>query len=283
MLDILEDFLNKSAGPEMRDMVVEACDCFDKIELPHYDDSYVQLLMLSDTMDVNDVLPSILSNTLEIQKGILREQNIYLNEEAKIPTYTIIIGGLYDLFHYGDKQTLSRILNNGLDSNEILAELLALTTNKTVDELLVEIDDVSRSFIVALNEHVNAIPEPELPAENQIIDMHVKLIKRFCDMIGKTDLDTVKLLDTGITVGYPFMLYGNSIGRDLEAKSVQDAAYELVAMALISVDGCENPIGIIGAYIDHYIADVDKVTRITIAVSDLVVKLKDNSGVKENS
>ena len=77
-------------------------------------------------------------------------------------------------------------------------------------------------------------------------------------------------------VGYDFNVYLTIIGRDLEDMSVITAAHELIGCALISADGNGNPIGIISKNIDNYISDMDKITKINIEITNIILKLQRN-------
>jgi hypothetical protein len=56
----------------------------------------------------------------------------------------------------------------------------------------------------------------------------------------------------------------------MEAKYI---ANELVGMCMISSDASDNPRAAIAAHLEQYVSDMDKITKIDLAVGDLLLKL----------
>ena len=79
--------------------------------------------------------------------------------------------------------------------------------------------------------------------------------------------------DRAVPVNLNFLTYAKLVGRDFESMPERMAAGNLLGMALISFDGADNPLACIQRYIEHFISDMDKVTRVSgFAARELLMK-----------
>lgn len=274
MLDILNGYLVDAAPNELRIVISEACDAFDKLDLPNYEDGFTDILMANEDVDIADTVPNIVNYITSLQKQILKEHQVELVEDTSISTYTIFINGIFDISNFTDKQLLLKTASLELDTCEVFAEVLSLVTNKTTEELLFSIETVSPFCIGSIKDLAEDIVE-ELPEVERVVRLkHITDFNTYCDYIKTRNLDIVKMIESGLDVGFPFIMYADIIGRDLESKSIERAAQELFGMAVISSDGCQNPAAIINENIDKYISNIDTVTRITMLVTDYVLGLQ---------
>jgi hypothetical protein len=274
MFKELDSYLIDAASAELKDSINEAHKAFDKIGLPNYQDGFVDILMMDDVTDRGDTLTKIINLTIELQKSILNEHEIVLIDDITINARTEFIVGLVDISNFSDKNTILKIASSDNGPNEILAEVISLVAHRTIDELLFEIESVSIACIGKLKEFAESVNETVDEDELIIKQKFINNLKQFCSLINNDKLDIIKLIMQGLDVGYMFITYANIIGRDLEIMSPKDAACELLAMALISTDGSANPLAIINSNIDNYIADIDTITKITVIVTELILKLQ---------
>lgn len=274
MLDILNTYLVDAASPELWDVLKDAHKAFDRINLPNYQDGFIDIIMNDSNVALGDTLTDIVNLTTLLQKQILKEHGVSLNQEVTVVTNTLFINSLLDLAEYEDKAQLLKIAVSSSSTNEKFAELVSLTTHKSIDDLLIDIEEVSPACISKIRD-MSEVSEDSL-TEEEIANKQKQIadLSKLCEFIETKNLDTIRLLQTGMDVGYPFIVYINVIGRDLEAKPIAYAAYELIAMALISSDGNINPTAIIAKYIENYISDIDVVTKITIQINEIILKLQ---------
>ena len=273
MLDILNQYLDTAVTVEMKTVISEAISAFDKIGFETYDNDFESVLLLSDTVNTSDTVDSIVKLIKDFQYDILKNHGIYLNEEASIEMSTLFIVGLMDIQVYNNKAELLKTTQLDLNANEVLAEVIALVCNKNADELLLVIDSVDTSFIGRLKDITD---EQETPVTEEDAIQKQKYaidIKRFANYV-QHKLQIQTLLTEGLDVGFPFIIYGNITGKDLEEMTVERASAELVGMAIVSSDGANNPLSIIRNSLDTYITNVDKATKIDIYVNKLLMGFK---------
>lgn len=272
MLDILRDYLNANATPEMVKAIDEAHQAFDRIDLQDYDTGFNNILMEDGNNDSGATMGKIVQLTLNNQYYILNEFAIQPVDEQPISRLTELINGVLDIETYEDKDMVSHILSTTMSSEEKFCELFALVSIHTVDEMLPFIGSVGNSLLVRINDLVSRKQKEQLgekeTAEEQTLITRFQCFQAYSQVPARL---TEKLLTTGIGVGMPFMVYANTIGRMFETLDPEIAAHEFIAMALISSDGSGNPQKIIATNIEHFIADVDTITKIDIIVTNFML------------
>jgi hypothetical protein len=271
MLDILDTYLASNATPELAQTIKTALTVFDKIGVDSYEQKYEELLMLDDMVDQGATLSAIVDITKNMQREILSEHSVVLHDSVGIDVMSIFISGLMLIADYDDKEQLLKITKLEEPAEEVLAELLALVTEKSAEELLVEIESVSQFLINRVAELATA--SEDVPSEEEVLQkaVHVTAYKYFCNYIQTNPLLISQLLNNGIDVGFSFAVYAKLISADLESLTPKQIAYELIAAALLSIDGIDNVRSIITENLENLVHDIDKITQVNIAVSDTLL------------
>lgn len=274
MLDVLNSYLDEVATPELKYTLEQAFALFERIELADYESSYEEILATETAQERGRVLSSVVELTRMLQKKILTEHGLTLTSEATVEIYNDVIEGILQLGNYEDASALMQMCAMDVPAAEILAELLSLVCQRNADELLVYIDSVENALIVAIQKMAQSADHEVVDAAAGVNSEYVKRLVRFCDKIGTRNLTVIESLKTGIRPGLTFTVYADLIGRGLEAMKVEDAANELVAMALLSCDGSDNPKSVIKENLEHYVSNLDMLTKIDIRVTDLLLGLQ---------
>lgn len=273
MLDILREYLSEAAPPAVKDAVEAAHQAFERVQLPAYEEGFEELLLTDDTNDTGGTVDSIIRLTQQLQSKILAEHGIVLHEDTSLEVGTILIEGLVDLPDYGDPDRVWQTASMDGSTEEVFAELMALVTPYPVEEVLVAVESVSTTLITRVKD---VVPSPEeralSDADRATQRNYLHRLQGFCQLIDNSQLKIVALLQQGLDVGFPLATYADTIGRDLESLSPEAAAHELIAMAIVSSDCSNNIAAGVQQQLDHYIANLNLITRITIVVRDLVVK-----------
>jgi len=273
MLDVMVQYLNTATTPELRDTIVDAHQAFDLIGLDEYEGSFEELLLMSDSADIGDLMDRVIELTKAYQTTLLKEHEIVLVDSASLETHTTFIMGILGIQDYNNKAELLKTTLLPLSSNEILAELIALIMTKNADELLINIDTVSDSCIGSIKDMLQEEEASISEAEQDVINARIHTFKKYMEYVGST-LKIATMITNGLRAGFPFVTYLNIFGRDLEELKADEIAKELVGMAILSSDGSNNPISVIKENIDDYIADVDKATKVDIKVSQILMEFK---------
>jgi hypothetical protein len=276
MLDILRDYLVEATSPENVDAIEKAHEAFDRIGLQDYTPGFEQLLMINDESDEGDTLGGIVDLTKKLGDQILQQHSIRVLDECTIATRTEFIDALVELQQAGDHvPDILKICAQQHSPEELFSELVALVGTHEAEHYLVDLEYVSQALIDRIKdvvEHMEFSTTEEDDSEREFREERIAKFNKFMHFILDPELAISKIAHQGIDAGYPFVLYANLVGRDFEGMDPIVVAQNLIGMAFYSGDGFGQPMQTIKEHIDALVSDVDAITRIDIAVSDLLVR-----------
>jgi hypothetical protein len=278
MLDILRDYLVEATSPENVDAVEAANEAFDRIGLQDYSPGYEQLLMTNDESDEGDTLGGIIDLTRQLGDQILKQHSIIVGHDCTMQTRTELINALVELQQASDH--VPEILNicaQKQDSEELFAELVALVGTHEAEHYLIDLEYVSSSLITRIAEVARSMEYAvvqEDTGEREFREERISKFNRFMHFILDPELAIAKLTHMGVDAGYPFVVYANLIGREFEEFTPELAAQNLLGMAFYSGDGYGAPTATVKANIENLVSDVDTITKIDIAMVDLLVRFQ---------
>lgn len=274
MLDILDQYLKDTASPEIYADIDEAHNVFDRLGMDSYDDGYIELLMLDDQTDPGDTLTDVINLTRQILFGVLGQHGVRCLDDTPTTMLSKLVGALLDLPDYSQQEDLYSIAKRGLVAMEAFSEMSALVTEYQVEEILPNIDFVTNALIRKIADMASET-KPDILEQDQTIFRQERM-RSFRDFLDEHQLHGTpvqELIIQGVDAGYPFKLYVNYLGRVLEMLDADTCAQQLVAMALLSSDGYENPETVITPELELLIADPDKLTRVSVSVRNLTIKV----------
>lgn len=277
MSDSLSSFLTGAATPELKISIERAMEMFVALQL---DEDYLQhlnqILAAGDSQD--DVLAEVYNYIRNTQREAINAHAVFVTEEADIDFCNELIHGLLTLVQYEDSDAVLGFCNaNEFGSTESFANLMALVTTLSVDEVLLNILSVSDKLIGAVRtEREIGFLFHMLAQEGssmQEAQPYVEKLLRFTAGLVDPKLRVVTLLKEGRSIGEPFANYADTFGRDIEALTVERAADELVACALVSCDGTNTPQETIRVHLEKYVADAGKASQIDMRVTQIMLRL----------
>lgn len=271
MLDLLHHFLVGNATPEMSDSITEAYKLLENMNAGDLDFDLNDMLMVDDVVDTNVTMSKIQTYFTTIQHDMLAQYGITMDDEVAIDDLTMVLKAVFELEDYEDTEALLRLTMSDMRADETFAEVLALITHKDAVSLLSLFEEVDTSLIRRIQDIASATDDELVTDEERIRrSQYMHHLQRFCHYINSKELEVVKMLKDGITVGYPYAAYADQIGRAFEGTIPEQVAREMVAMALISSDGHNNPMEVIKGSLEDYVADLNTVTKIHIEVTKLL-------------
>jgi hypothetical protein len=278
MLDILRDYLVEATSPENVDAIEKAHEAFDRIGLQDYNPGFEQLLMINDEADQGDTLGGIIDLTKSLANGILKQHSITVSDEATVSILTEFIDALVELQQASDHiPEILKICAQKHDPEELFSELVALVGSQEAEHYLVDLVYVSDALITRIEELARAQEfgtHNEEDSEREFRETRITRFNRFMHFLTDPELAISKIAHMGIDAGYPYVVYANMIGREFEELDAESAAQNMLGMAFYSGDGFGNPQGVIKTEMDNLVSDVNKITQIDIAVSDLLVRFQ---------
>ena len=273
MIDILRDYLAQASSPEFVRTIDEAHAVFDEFCLEDYSDIFVQILMMDDVVDRGQSVQDVYDATHDLQVGLLRALGVTVSDEARVDHLSVLLRGLKAIENFHDPAAILQHCELESHPEELLAEVLGLTTGTPAEELLVDIHGVDQPAIqriveVAIAQNEDQTREDARPDRAR----YVEAWNHFREFTGSPPVLLERFFADGLDVGYPFILYVNMIGPELETLPPGVIAANLVAMALISSDGNGNPRSVISTHIETLLHDLDLITKVTVAANDLLLK-----------
>ncbi|MBB5409386.1 hypothetical protein HDG34_003327 [Paraburkholderia sp. HC6.4b] len=273
MIDILRGYLAQASSPEFMQTIDEAHTVLDEFGIEDYADIFVQILMMDDVVDRGQTVQDVYDSTHDLQVGLLRALGVTVSGEARVDHLSVLLRGLKAIESFHDPAAILRHCELESHPEELLAEVLSITTGAPAEDLLVDLHGVDQPTIQRIVEVAIAQAEDRIP-EGERLDKapYVQAWRRFREFADGPPVLLERFFSDGLDVGYPFALYVNMIGPELETLPPAVVAANLVAMALISSDGNGNPRSVISTHIDTMLHDLDLITKVTVAANDLLLK-----------
>ena len=273
MLDILDDYLSDAASPELKESIRAAHELFDRYGLETYEQGFEEILLTDDQVDTDKTLHDIYDLTRSLQFKILEEHQLVIDEDAPPSILNVFLDGLKRLENYDNPDAVYGILTQPNDTAELIADCVALVTGQDATRLHRYVMNCGQALLQAI---VRQLDQTHFAQSDEEIVSKRERVERYKRFIAVADIKQLKvayLLEHGMDVGHPLMVYLNIIGNDFEEMEAKYIANELVAMCMISSDASDNPRAAITAHLEQYVSDMDKITKIDVAVGDLLLKL----------
>jgi len=275
MLTILSDYLKEAATPELREALEGAHDAFDRINLENYTLEFEKHLMQDGSVDRGNTLVFVTELTRLMLTDLLRQHEIIPAHDASIETLTLFLNGILDIQEYENYADIINIVAMESNAQETFAELMTLVSPRSVEDLLVDLEEVHFAVITRIRDMAIQmdIPPPSVQEQEQE-RAYIEKLNRFLGYIQQKPLQIVAMLKNGLDVGFPFLTYVGLIGAEIEQWPVDKIANELMAMALVSNDGTNNPLSIIKEHLENYISDMNKLTKVDIKLGEISLGLQ---------
>lgn len=263
-------FLVENSSNEVHDLIMSAFEILDNMYPVDIHNKFLDLVMTEEDNDGN-TLTYIINLVTHYLKQILINHELIVSDDIDLTRLINIVNALLDIQDYEDTDVILDILHLEIDNEEKIAEILSLVCPMDQSELLLEIESVSESLLSKLKEFVVRDSVVISDVVNLPADKYIAEIKLFEEFSKNDNLICAGMLKSNVLPGYAFSVYANIIGSDLEAIPIDQAAQELVAMALISSDGHSNPKLVINKNIEQYVSDMRKITQIDIKVTNILL------------
>lgn len=268
MIDIVESYIKENTTTEMNELLKGCCSLLEDLEYQTLDDELLSIIMDSDDVHGAEIMSTIINQISGILHDILKQHGVILadNEFTTLEILYKFANSTLNIQSYEDKSLLLDILNSDVNSKETYAELIALICDLTVEELLPYIESVDDCLLITFKELLISNEEPASSDNADIVNDFINYLNKHTE-----SLKIKEMIKNGMSVGYPFSIYINALGRDLETLEPKLAAKELLGMAYVSSDGGNNPRSIIKEHLDQFVSDIDKLTKIDIALGELLL------------
>ena len=271
MIDLHRQFIVDSTTPELMVAITNAYDILVLMGRNDLDDSLEELIMLDSTVGTGDTVISIVNLLRDCQQDMLMKHEVQIVDTAPLSLGTNLLRGILDLQDYEDMEAIYRITTSDQDPLETFAEAMSLLTPYNPENLMVSLESVGASLVRRMREMAGTRDEELITDEERIERAkYVSKINQFCHYTRSRHYRMITLLQSGWSVGYPYVTYADNVGREFEGILPEQIAKEMIVMALASVDGTNNPRVVIKQHLERYIASINVITKVDIEVSRLL-------------
>jgi hypothetical protein len=271
MLDLHRQFIVDNTTPELMVVITNAHEVLTTLGRTDIDDSLEELIMLDSTVEAGETVNEIVNRLRDCQQDMLRQHEVHVIDTAPLALSTHLLRGILAMQDYEDMEAIYRITTSDQDPIDTFAEAMALLTPYNTENLVVSLEEVGTSLVRRMREMAGTRDE-ELVTDEERVERakYVSRINQFCHYTRSRHYRLMTLLQSGWSVGYPYVTYADNMGRDFEGILPDQIAKEMIVMALASVDGANNPRIVIKQHLERYIASINVITKVDIEVSRLL-------------
>lgn len=271
MLELHHHFIVENATPELQAAIANAHAILVTMGSPDLDDSLEELIMLDHTVESGVTITRIVELMRDLQHNMLRQHEVHLIDQVPLTLTTSLLQGILSLQEYEDMGAVYQIATSDQDATETFAQAMELVTPYNADNLSVSLESVGGSLIRRIREMAGT-REEEIVTDEERIERagYVSKINQFCHYTRSRHYRMITLLQSGWSVGYPYTVYADNIGREFEGILPDQIAKEMIIMALASHDGTKNPRAVIKPNLERYIASMNVITKVDIEVTRLL-------------
>lgn len=266
-----------AASPDIVQVFDDAVVLFDKYGIPDYMDMFDAVAF--DTPDAGDtqVLDSLQLNLRTVLLHLLTMQGLSVHEHTLTSQVVELADGMLQIVDYEDKATVEATLNGDFPTQELAAELLALVTPYSVEELMAMLETVEDNFTETLRLRMS-MPNSEDSEAVESVQKQIQAYIAYKSVVGQDPIYPDRIFAQTAAIGLEYAVYlrlyqADHEGIDLAARTPSDIAKDLVGMAVLSQDGVEAPLVVVRKHLNDLFGDINLVTKINIAVSNLTVEV----------
>lgn len=276
MLDLLSDYLDVATSPEEKLVIERALNVLDKMGLEDYEYVFEDMIGTVDEVDADKTMDEVRTYVTSLMFTVLKQHSIEIEAEASMAMLADLIQALLDLDNHEERESLMAIVNqDNISTNEMFAELVAMVTKYTTDDILQIVSTVSSTFLdrIRTNQNVVEHEEVELPTDRQKLIADLKAYLTFVAHLGGAPhLESV--IRSGMDVGMPFHLYAQAMLYIFDKLKPEAIGRELFGIAVICGNGYSTRNELIKVSLESFVSEPDIVTAIMAQVNQLAIGFK---------
>lgn len=262
------DYLKLVATPEYCAIAVETLSVFSDFSYSEHEQELLNCAMAPGVSEESSVMQDIHFTMVEHCRNLLSMHHITLVEDATLELMTGILRGIYQMQAWEDKVSLSRILEQDADCEEIFADLIhevtGISTTLVIDSL-VDFDD-------AFNKRLGQILQGTLPEDNieeeEVSEEQLIRLRNYHSFANSEKLIGLRLVRLGYRIGAPFENYYRKVKRHFDTMAPEMFAQEIIVLLLLGRDTWTSPAQ---AFNDHKVMfelELDVASRIDVLIRD---------------
>lgn len=275
--DELRNFIVHSASVEQAEVYDDVVKVFDKFGLSDYLDVWDLTIGEYSARGEQAVVDALWNITGLYVLQLCQSCGITIDADLPLADAVEIADALFELPYYEDRQTMLAIMDSAENEQEKVCGLLALRINKSVDNLLLMVEDVRPNYCDRLREQIEAVTQA-IQETQRDVKPQITAYQRFKNHLAGQPLWCDRLTEQVSTIGLPLQYYISvflqQVARDtLDYMSSELVARDLVACSFLSADGYQAPQVALKAMYGQLYSDIEKVTALDMAINKLLIEV----------
>lgn len=256
----IDAFLQMTVTPEVRAILHDAVTVFDTFELVDHEDSILDLIFSATDKEEQTVVASVIAEFRAKLEYILKLHDVTMLDEAPLEMLVQICQGLKSVDDYLDMDSVIDICDGDELSHERFAEIMALVTPYTAEEIMMHVGVIEETLIGKIRNLVQQTAEETVAS---VTTDSVEAINRYRLQIAPDELSYQNMLDASLPLGMPFKTYLDYYSNTNKNIDLSDIAHlkqfviDLVGMTLISSDALANPIMYVQQTLTSFTSDIN--------------------------
>lgn len=255
----IDTFLCLTVTPEVRAILHKATTVFNTFELPDHEDSILDLIYSTVDQEEQTVAVQVIAEFRSKIEYILGLHDITMLDSAPLELLIDLCMGLKAIDDYLDMDSVIDICDGEELSMERFADIMALVTPYTADEITLHVDVINEGLIEKIRNLVQQAPEE---ASAGVSPEMIAAINKYRLQIAPDELSYQVMLDASLPLGMPFKTYLDFYSNTNKNIDLSDALHlkqfvmDLIGLVLISSDGHANPIMMVQQTLGTFTSDI---------------------------
>ena len=269
-----------ASSPETVRTFDEAIDVLDKYGVEEYMDTLEAVTFDDPDATETAVVDSLVRSLRSMLENIVHAHGLWPEDTALLSQVVELADAMYMLPDYEDQVLLGSILTSELPVHELAGEMLAILLPYSCEEIMAMLRDVSEDFEESLRLRLSVPQEDRsvMAAVPEALQKFAKAYMGFKAVIGNAKIYPDRILSEPAAIGLDYTTYltlyqADKEGNDLDRKQPDQVGRDLLGMAYLSKDGVENPLVTVRQHLNELFGDINVVTKINLAVTNLTVEV----------
>lgn len=281
MREEISIFVSSVFNVETQVVIEEIFNLFDDLELPNYEERYIQLLMQVEHDDIANIAGTFRKYLDEDLTSTLSLFGITVVEETTLDNKCKLLTAIKTIEDYDNSTIVLEHVTNSGTSEERFAELLTLVTENSQEYWLIILDTVNDSLLGKIIEIHKTKASNESAGDDDsetvnIIATKLKVITTVEKYNTSFAIDLIR--DHKIKIGLLFSSYIQIFNKLMDDKiikvdSLSEIANQLYVFLIISRDGFVKPIETYQKYSSEIFDDLSKIAQVNHLVNANILEL----------
>ena len=269
--DDLEAYMKMVFSNELIDIINHSFELYEMFQLPDYETTFTDLLMMSDNTTPDNTRDRFLIAINDKLDFIINEHKMTLISDVSISQKNEVLDALYLIQDLASYKDMLNILEADLGVEEKLAEVLSELCTLTSLDILSIVDSIEPELLNNLKdfaytrESMLASVKP-ISDNDKIIINKLRLFKEFS---GEYIALGVFLVSNNILIGLSLTEYIKYVVEAFKDKTNKDLAYHIYSLMLLTKDYHENPLLGFKEHGDLFFNDLNHIALVDVELNKL--------------